>query len=307
MKILITGGAGFIASHVADAYIEAGHDVAIVDDLSNGSMDNVNPKARFHRLDIVDADAVQKVFEAEKPEFVSHHAAKADIALINRDPMACFRTNIEGTWNILEAAASVGARKFVMISTSATYGVPNYNPVDERHPPQPSTPYGTSKVVDERLVHFVTKTSGMDWTILRYGNVYGPRQPIKGEAGVIGIFARAMLKKETPYITGDGEQIKDYVYVSDVVALNVALLDGGSKGVYNAGTGVGTSVNAIFDMLAKKIGFAGRPRYVAAREGDCSFVFDAGRAGRELGWAPRVSLAEGMDLTIAYERVRCRV
>lgn len=307
MKILVTGGAGFVASHVADAYINAGHSVAIVDDLSNGSKENVNAKAKFHQIDIVDPKAVREVFEAERPELVSHHAAKADIALINRDPMAAYRTNIEGTWNVLESAAAVGAKKVIFISTSATYGIPNYNPVDESHPPQPSTPYGMSKVVGERMVHFVTGTSGMDWTILRYANVYGPRQPIHGEAGVIGIFARAMLKKKMPYITGDGEQTKDYIYVGDVAALNVVLLDRGSKCVFNAGTGVGTNVNQIFEMLAKRIGFAGKPDHVEPREGDCSFMFDASFAKKQLGWQPKVSLPEGMDLTIAYERKRCGV
>jgi UDP-glucose 4-epimerase len=179
--------------------------------------------------------------------------------------------------------------------------------VDEGHPPQPSTPYGMSKVVGERMVHFVTGMSGMDWTILRYANVYGPRQPIKGEAGVIGIFARALLRKQVPYITGDGEQTKDYIYVSDVAALNLAILDRGSKCIFNAGTGVGTTVNEIFAMLAKKIGATCTPSHVEPREGDCSFVFDAGFAKKQVGWQPKVSLTDGMDLTIAYERVRCQV
>ena len=304
MKILVTGGAGFIGSHVTDAYLEAGHDVAVIDDLSNGSRENLNPKARFHPVDIVDAAAVRRVFQAERPEVVSHHAAKADIALINRDPMGAFRTNIEGTANVLDAAAAAGVRKFIFISTSAVYGIPNYNPVDEAHPVQPSTPYGMTKVVGERLLDFVTRLSGMDWTILRYGNVYGPRQPIKGEAGVIGIFARTLLAGKMPHITGDGEQVKDYVYISDIVRLNVLLLTAGSRGLYNCGTGVGTSVNDIFRMVQRKVGFTCRPQYVAPREGDCSFVFNSDRARRELGWSATVPLDEGIDLTIAFERSR---
>ena len=226
MKILVTGGAGFIASHVADSYIEQGHEVVIVDDLSRGFEHNLNPEARFYRGDIIDRAFLDEVFDREKPEVINHHAAQMDVRRGVREPVFDASVNILGSINLLELAIQHGLRRFIYIaSAGAGYGEPKTVPVAEEYPINPITPYGISKHTIEHYLFTFSFLYGLPYVVLRYGNVYGPRQSSKGEAGVFAIFCEQMLAGVLPVIYGDGSKIRDYVYISDVASANVAALE----------------------------------------------------------------------------------
>ncbi|HQU74710.1 MAG TPA: NAD-dependent epimerase/dehydratase family protein, partial [Calditrichia bacterium] len=238
MKILITGGAGFIASNVADRYIELGHEVVIVDNLVTGQRENIPEKATFYEMDICDPE-LAAVFEKEKPEVVNHHAAQLDVRKSVADPIYDANINVLGSLNILQNCAKFGTRKFIFASTGgAIYGEQDYFPADEHHPNQPLSPYGITKLATEKYLYFFNDSYGLTYTILRYANVYGPRQNPHGEAGVVAIFARRMLKGEQPMINGSGEQTRDYVFVGDVVKANELALTGGDNTIFNIGTGI---------------------------------------------------------------------
>jgi len=303
MKILVTGGAGFIGSHVVDVYLEAGHQVAVVDDLSTGRRSNLNPGATFYRLDIRSPE-LRDVFERERPEVVNHHAAQMDVRRSVADPLFDADVNVRGSLNLLECARQSGVRKFIYISTGgAVYGEPVYLPCDEEHPIAPLCPYGVSKHTVEHYLYLYHQLYGLDYTVLRYPNVYGPRQNPQGEAGVVAIFTAQMLQQARVVINGSGDQERDFVYVSDCARANLLALENGAGRIYNLGRGAGTSVNDIFRFLQSLTGYARQPDYGPPKAGETFRIYlDASRARRELGWQPTVDLEEGLQRTVAYFR-----
>lgn len=301
MRILVTGGAGFIGSHVVDAYIEAGHHVAVVDNLSTGRRENLNPAATFYEVDIR-SEALLEVFKQEQPEVVNHHAAQVAVLRSMREPGFDADVNILGSLNLLECARRTGVRKIIFISSGgAIYGEPRYLPCDEEHPIFPLSPYGASKAAFEKYLYLYKRSYGMDYTVLRYGNVYGPRQDPFGEAGVIAIFAQRMLSGTPPVINGSGEQERDFVFVRDVVQASLLALGKGSGREYNLGTGKGFSVNEVAAHLQKLTGYTGEILHGPAKEGEVFRIYlDVARARDELGWLAQVSLAEGLAQTVAF-------
>ncbi|MCD6351642.1 MAG: NAD-dependent epimerase/dehydratase family protein, partial [Armatimonadetes bacterium] len=268
MKILVTGAAGFIGSHVVDAYLAAGHDVVAVDNLATGQRENVNPAARFYEADVRDLELMTRIFEDEKPDVVNHHAAQVNIRVSVERPLYDTEVNVVGTVSVLEAAARCQARKVIFISSGgAVYGEPRDLPATEETPPKPISHYGAAKLAGEAYCHVYHVTRGLIYTILRYANVYGPRQNPGGEAGVTAIFARMMLRGEQPRIFGDGTKTRDYVYVGDVAAANVAALDRGDGQVFNIGTGRQVSDREVFDAVARAAGYRGEPEYTDFRPG----------------------------------------
>ena len=305
MKVLVTGGAGFIGSHVVDTLIEAGHHVVIVDNLwehGGGKIENVNPRARFYKLDIRDA-ALQKVFEEEQPEVICHLAAQHSVKISTDDPVHDASVNILGLINLLQNATRFGVRKVIFSSSGATYGSVEKMPVDETITQHPESPYGTTKMASEYYLRFWKNMYGLDFTILRYGNVYGPRQDPLGEAGVIAIFSRQILLNEPVRIDWDGEQQKDYVYVGDVARANLLALETGGGEAYCIACGKGTSVNALYRGLVNEIGHEVEIRRAPKRPGDIYLTyFDCNKAFRELGWQAQVGLEEGLRSTVNYFR-----
>lgn len=302
MKILVTGAAGFIASHVADAYIAAGHDVIILDDLSRGVKRNVNPKARFYQCDVRDREAVEKIFLSEKPAVVNHHAAQMDVRRGVREPLFDAQVNILGSLNLIEAAVAHGTKRFIYVSTAgAGYGEPKQMPVPENYPNNPITPYGISKHTVEHYLFTFQFLYGLPYVVLRYGNVYGPRQNSQGEAGVFAIFSEQMLSGVQPLIYGDGGKLRDYVYISDVVAANVAALDRGSNEIFNIGSGVPTADLEVFQTVRRLLAKQVEPKYVARRPGEIDNIcLDISKAKSLLNWEPRVKLSEGARLVVAH-------
>lgn len=299
MKIIVTGGAGFIGSHVADAYIAAGHRVAVIDDLSAGSRKNMNPAAKFYKADINDDGAIKKIFQKERPEIVNHHAAKIEVMRSFREPAAAFRTNVLGMANVLNAFGAYGKgknKKFIFASSGgAMYGAPKKIPADERAPRKTLSPYGLSKLLGEEMVEFYARHFGFDFVVLRYANVYGPRQNSRGEAGVVAIFGRLMKEGARPTIFGDGTKGRDYVYVRDAVLANRLALKKGKNEILNIGTGTVVSDKAVFDAIAQRLGFKREPRYAPYRKGEVyKMSLDAGRAKKVLGWIPRHTFTEGI-------------
>jgi UDP-glucose 4-epimerase len=302
VKILVTGAAGFIASHVADAYVSAGHEVVIIDDLSRGFRKNINPNCRFYQCDIRDRETVEKIFLSEKPAIVNHHAAQMDVRRGVREPLFDAQVNILGSINLIEAAVANGAKRFIYAATAgAGYGEPKQMPVPEDCPMNPITPYGISKHTVEHYLFTFQFLYGLDYVVLRYGNVYGPRQSSQGEAGVFAIFSEQMLGAVQPVIYGDGKKIRDYVYISDVVAANVAALQRGSNEIFNISGGVETPDLEIFECVRGLLGKQVEPRYVPRRPGEIDKIcLDISKAARLLGWTPQVSLTEGARRTVAY-------
>ncbi len=304
VKVLVTGGAGFCGSHVADRLIEAGYQVVVVDDLSTGKREHLNPKTKFYQADIRTPDLLQ-VLEAEKPDYVSHHAAQISIQRSLRDPLADASTNILGSLNLLEACCKVGIKKFIYISTGgAVYGEPIYVPCDEEHPVQPLCHYGASKHAVEHYLHLYGKLYGLNYTILRYPNIYGPRQDPHGEAGVVAIFTQRMLKGAKAVINGSGEQERDFLYVGDAAEANLLALQKGDGGIYNLGWCRGVSIKRVFGLLKDLTGYTQNAVYGPAVPEVFKICLEARRALEELGWEPRVSLEEGLRRTVEYFRSR---
>lgn len=305
MRILVTGGAGFIGSHVVDAYVAAGHEVAILDNFSTGREANVNPAAVVHRADVRDGPNVEKAITSFRPELVNHHAAQAEVPRSVADPGYDAHVNLVGGLNVLKACADHGVGKVIFSSTGgALYGEPDVIPADEDHPVRPLSPYGTSKLSFELYLGMFRRTFGLDYTVLRYANIYGPRQDFFAEEGrVVAIFASRMLTRRPVTIDGDGEQSRDMLHVGDVATANLAALDRGPGGTYHISTGIPLTVNEIFRKLALLTDYDQEPNFGSARKGDVyRMALDNTRARRDLGWKPRVSLEEGLSLTVDYFR-----
>jgi UDP-glucose 4-epimerase len=305
VRILVTGGAGFIGSHVVDAYLAAGHEVAILDNFSTGQVGNVNPAAAVHRVDLRDQPGVEKTVSAFRPELVNHHAAQSEVPKSVADPAFDAQVNIVGALNLLKAGADHGVRKVIFSSTGgALYGEPDVVPADEDHPARPLSPYGTSKLAFEQYLGMFRRTFGLDYTVLRYANIYGPRQDFYAEEGrVIAIFASRMLEGKPVTIDGTGEQSRDMLHVGDVATANLAALENGSAGTFHVSTGIPVSVNEMFRKLALLTDYRLEPAYGPARKGDVyRIALDNGRAREHLRWEPRVSLEEGLSVTVDYFR-----
>jgi UDP-glucose 4-epimerase len=305
VRILVTGGAGFIGSHVVDAYVAAGHEVAILDDFSTGNEANLNRAAEVHRVDLRDQPAVEKAVASFRPEIVNHHAAQSEVPKSVADPGLDAHINIVGGLNLLKASLDHKVRKVIFISTGgALYGEPDVVPADEDHPVRPLSPYGTSKFSFEQYLGTFKRTYGLEFTVLRYANIYGPRQDFFAEEGrVVAIFASRMLAGKPVTVDGDGEQSRDMLHVGDAATANLAALDRGDGEIFHVSTGVPVSVNDLFRKLAILTDYQLAPNHGPRRKGDVyRIALDNTRARRGLGWEPRVSLEEGLSLTIDYFR-----
>ncbi len=306
MRVLVTGGAGFIGSHTVDRLIGEGHDVSVVDSLVTGFREQVHPRASFHEVDITDEQALAGVFAAERPEAVIHLAAQMDVRVSTREPAYDARVNILGSLNVIESALAHGTRKIVYASSGgAIYGEPEDLPVREDHPIQPLSQYGVTKHTVEHYLYLYAHQQGLRYTALRYANVYGPRQNPGGEAGVIAIFARSLLLSLPCRIFGDGEQTRDYVYVGDVVAANLMALTAADQEALHIGCGVETSVNDLHRNLSAICDSRRPPQYEPERPGEVRRIaLDPSLAVERLGWRPQVPLAEGLERTVDYLRQR---
>ncbi|OGO64661.1 MAG: UDP-glucose 4-epimerase [Chloroflexi bacterium RBG_19FT_COMBO_55_16] len=306
MKVLVTGGAGFIGSHVVDALISAGYEVVVVDDLSTGNLANLNPAATFYQVDIR-SPQLAEVFEKERPDYVDHHAAQMDVRRSIADPLFDAEVNVIGSINLIECCRRYGVKRLIYISTGgAVYGEPEYLPCDEAHPVNPICPYGASKHTVEHYLYMYQQNYGLDYIVLRYPNVYGPRQDPHGEAGVVAIFTGQMLAGGQVVINGDGEQQRDFVYVEDCAQANLmAMTSQNANQIYNLGYGRGTTVNEIFTTLKNITGYQLAATHGPAKVGETRQIYlDATKAQKELGWKPTVDLEEGLQRTADYFKRR---
>jgi UDP-glucose 4-epimerase len=305
VRILVTGGAGFIGSHVADGFRQAGHEVAVVDDLSTGNRANLDPSIKLYQNDIRD-ESLEQVFKDFRPEVVDHHAAQSNVPASVSDPVYDASVNVLGGLNLLKLAAAHGVRKFIYISSGgAMYGEPDPRdlPVKETAPVRPLSPYGASKQALEAWLGVYQRTFGMDYTVLRYGNIFGPRQSIREEGAVVAVFATRMAVDQPVTIDGTGEQTRDFVYVGDCVTANVAALERGSGLSLNIGTGRETSIRNIFDAMAEVSGYTQQPNFGPARKGDVvRIVLDPSLAREHLGWQAQMPLHQGLDKTFQFFR-----
>ena len=301
MNILITGGAGFIGSHVADAFLAEGHSVTLVDNLATGDERNVPQDATFVKKSILDEDFASLVVSGGF-DVVAHHAAQMDVRKSVEDPIYDATVNVLGSIRLLEACVKGKVKKVIYSSTGgAVYGEPSFLPVTENHPVMPECQYGISKHTAEHYIQLYDFLYGLNYTIFRYPNVYGPRQNPRGEAGVNAIFIGCLLQGKTPVIFGDGGQTRDYVYVGDVARANVLALSSGDGEILNLGSGIGTSVNQIYETLAKLLDVSDGPTYAEERKGEIQRIYlDAAKAKKILGWESQVSFEEGLSQTIDY-------
>jgi len=305
VKILVTGGAGFIGSHVVDAYITAGHEVAVLDNLSTGREENVNSAAQVHRVDVRDQDKVRSAVASFRPEVINHHAAQSEVPKSVADPGYDAQVNVVGGLNVLKAAVDNGVRKVIFSSTGgALYGEPDVVPADEDHPIRPLSPYGTSKYSFEQYLGMFQRTFGLNFTTLRYANIYGARQDFFAEEGrVVAIFASRMIEGKPVTIDGDGNQSRDMLHVGDVAMANIAALELGDGRTYHVSTGIPVTVNDLFRKLALLTEYKQEPRFGPARQGDVyRIALDNTRAAEQLDWRPRILLEEGLRLTVDYFR-----
>lgn len=305
MKVLVTGGAGFIGSHLVDRLLQEGHEVVIVDNLSTGKRRNINRAARFYKLDI-QSWRLERVFRNERPSVVMHLAAQMDVRKSVEDPMFDAQVNILGTLNVLQQAVKHGTRKVVFSSSGgAIYGEQDVFPALETHPTRPLSPYGLSKLCGEQYLSYFQRVGGLQVVSLRYANVYGPRQDPEGEAGVVAIFIQKLLNNEQAVINGNGRQTRDFVFVDDVVEANLAMMGQESSGAYNVGTGVETSINDLFRILAQHTGSTCKEVHGPAKKGEqARSVIDSGKLRHEMSWEPKTGLSEGLKRTVEYFKER---
>jgi UDP-glucose 4-epimerase len=301
MKVLVTGGAGFIGSHVTNRLIDAGAEVVVLDNLSSGTRESVHPRARLCEADIC-GEGIRTLFDQERFDCVDHHAAQMNVRRSVDEPIFDARVNILGSLNLLQAAVATGVKKFVFASTGgAIYGEQLTFPADETHQTCPMSPYGIAKLAVEKYLIFYEQVYGLPYTALRYANVYGPRQDPHGEAGVVAIFSQRLLAHEPAIINGDGEQTRDFIYVEDVVRANVLAVTTDLRGIYNVGTGIETSVNVLYAHLAKHTGSTQRPRHGPSKAGEQQrSVLDNRKLQAATKWTPTVSLDEGLRHTVAF-------
>ena len=301
MNILVTGGAGFIGSQIADEYIKLGHNVIIADNMSTGVKEFINPKAKFYPVDIRD-DKIADIFKKHKIEIINHHAAQIDLRKSVSDPKYDVDVNVIGSINLLQHAIENKVKKFIFASTGgAIYGEHDYFPADEKHPTRPYAPYGINKNTIEKYLFYYNHVYGLNYIVFRYANVYGPRQNPFGECGVVAIFTEKMLNNTCPVINGEGEQTRDYVYVQDVVNANVLALDAKGPVTYNIGTTVETSVNYIFNKVNEYADTKFKENHGPAKKGEqMRSVLSCEKINNELGWTPGVNMDKGLRLTIEY-------
>ena len=301
LKALVTGGAGFIGSHLVDRLLQEGFQVSIIDDLSAGKLKNINPAATFYHSDISQA-AVDEIFSREKPDLVFHLAARVSVTYSAQNPVDNAEVNVIGTLRLLDAARRMGLEKFIFSSTGgAIYGNPEENPCSEATPASPISPYGLSKYMAEQYIDLFYRLYRLNYTNLRYANVYGPRQDPHGEAGVVSIFIQAMLEGKQPRIFGDGDQERDFTYVDDIVDANIRAIDRGNHRTLNIGTGVGTSVNQLFTTLQEQLNYPSEAEHRPRRPGEVNRIFlECSSALEYLGWAPQTPVEEGLRQTVKY-------
>lgn len=301
MKCLITGGAGLIGSHLVDRLIEENHKVCVIDNLSTGKKENLNPKAKFYKIDICSPKIFQ-VFKKEKPEIVFHYAAQIDVRKSVEDPIRDAKINVLGSLNILENCREHRVKKIIFASTGgAIYGEAEIIPTPETYPESPLSPYGIAKLVAEKYLNYYYKVLGSPFISLRLANVYGPRQNSEGEAGVIAIFCDKMLSKKQPVINGDGRQTRDFVYIDDVIEINMLAVKKRVIGVFNVGTAVETDINTIFRKIKKLTNFEGQEIHGPEKTGEQRrSCLDYSRAQEQLGWFPKYSLDEGLEMTVKW-------
>ncbi len=303
MNILVTGGAGFIGSQIVDAYIEKGHDVVIIDNMSTGVREYINPNAKFYKMDICD-EGISEVFKEHKIDIINHHAAQIDLRKSVDDPKFDIQVNVTGSVNILQNAIKYKVKKVIFASTGgAIYGEHDYFPADEEHPVRPYAPYGINKMTVEKYLYFYNHVYGLNYIVLRYANVYGPRQNSKGECGVIAIFVDKIISGEQPLINGDGKQTRDYVYVQDVVKANVLAVDAKGPATYNVATTRETDVNYIFDRINHYAGTNFEEKHGPAKLGEqMRSVLSFEKISSELGWQPEMDIESGLKATTEYFR-----
>ena len=301
-KILVSGGAGFIGSNLVDALIQENYEVAVVDNLATGLKENINPKAKFFEIDISSFPSVDDVFKQFQPEAVFHLAAQASVRKSVEDPGKDVKTNVIGTVNLLKACQAHGVKKFIFSSTGgALYGDDASRPTTEEASISPISPYGLDKFFGEKYIGYFKSNSDLQTVVLRYANVYGPKQNPKGEAGVIAIFADKMLKDEPIMVYGDGSSSRDYVYVGDVVEANLAALKSTVSNAYNISTGEETSIRELVDKIKKITDSNSQVQFKEGRSGELqASCLDNTRAKLELGWSPKVNLDEGIRKTVEY-------
>ncbi|MEW5801565.1 MAG: NAD-dependent epimerase/dehydratase family protein [bacterium] len=301
MKVLVTGGAGFIGSQVTDSLIEKGYKVTVVDDLSTGKRTFINPKAKFYHLDIRDS-RLKAVFSEERPDILCHYAAQASVQKSVEDPVHDADINIFGTLILLKLALSHGAKKCIFASTAgAIYGEQEAFPADETHPARPISPYGAAKLAAESYLYYYHAVYGLDYIVLRYASVYGPRQDSLAEAGMVATITEHMLGGKSPTVSGDGEQTRDFIFIDDAVAANLAAIDFSGSDIFNIGTGIETSINQLFQHIADLSGVRVEKTSVPAKKGEPRrSVISPEKAIKALHWQPKTSLPEGLRKTIEY-------